>query len=205
MKKKEVLKDIATHLMIYSSTLNNIGLYHGKMGLILFFVHYSHYVGNTLFEDFAYSLLDDIYNEIDSSLSFDFENGLSGIGWAIEYLLQNGFMNGDSDDILEDIDRKIMEYDPRRITDKSFRSGLRGVSIYIQMRLTSSCRKSKKKPFDPIYLSDWATVSFNQKQKLSHSQLLLKLIKKPCGSSIIKWPLGLENGCAGYGLNYLIR
>lgn len=45
----------------------------------------------------------------------DFCSGLSGVGWGVEYLIQNKFVDADSDELLEDIDAKIMEWDVRRI------------------------------------------------------------------------------------------
>ncbi|MDR2773648.1 MAG: hypothetical protein LBC19_02690 [Tannerella sp.] len=52
--EKEILPRIANHLMINASFLSDLGLYHGKMGIVLFFAHYSRYTG--LLNDFLYSI-----------------------------------------------------------------------------------------------------------------------------------------------------
>lgn len=206
-EKHILLERIANHLVINSSFLDNLGLFHGKMGIAIFFYHYSRYTNNPIYEDFAGELLDEIYEDIHRGISFDFENGLCGIGWGIEYLLQNKYIEGDSDEILEDIDRKIMEYDPRRITDTTFRSGFAGLSCYIRTRLNSLCRNPNTLPFDALYLSEWRKIPDNSEewQKIPEQILNRALGTAPSDECITDWPPGLENGCAGYGLKILLK
>ena len=56
-----LLEKIANHYLFYGSFYSDLGLYNGKMGMIIFFFHYARYTGNSLYEDFAGELLDDIY------------------------------------------------------------------------------------------------------------------------------------------------
>ena len=63
--------------------------------------------------------MDEIYEDIHDTLPINFENGYLGIGWGIEYLAEQKFINGDTNEILEDIDKKIMERDIRRVSDMS--------------------------------------------------------------------------------------
>lgn len=130
----ELLQRIANHLIINSSYLDNLGLFHGKMGVVIFFYHYSRYTSNPIYEEFAGELLDEIFEEIHDKLPIDFENGYLGIGWGIEYLAEQKFIDGDANDILEDIDKKIMERDIRRISDMSLNTGLEGVFHYVLAR-----------------------------------------------------------------------
>jgi hypothetical protein len=198
--KNNLLPRIVRHLMLNASFSSDTGLYHGKMGIALFFAHYGRYAGNTLYNDFAGELLDEIYEDIHTGTPVDFENGLCGIGWGIEYLLQNGFMEGDSDDVLSEIDRKIMERDIRRITDLSFRTGLGGISCYIRKRINSPCRNQDARPFDEMYLSDWEAAA-KSVEIPDEKQILLSITEVlPEGDNIPEWELGLDNGCAGYGL-----
>ena len=206
-EKVHLLERIANHLIINSSFLDDLGLFHGKMGIVIFFYHYSRYTNNPIYEEFAGELLDEVYEDIHRGMSFDFENGLCGIGWGIEYLLQNGYIEGDSDEILEDIDRKIMEYDPRRITDTTFRSGFPGLSCYIRTRLNSPCRNPDTVPFDALYLSGWENIPDNSEEwQGATEQILIRISGTfPPNKNITDGPPGLENGCAGYGLNILLK
>jgi hypothetical protein len=175
------------------------------MGVILFFARYGRYTGNSLYDDFAGELLDEIYEDIHAEVSIDFENGLCGIGWGIEYLLQNGFMEGDSDDALSEIDQKIMERDIRRMTDQSLRTGLVGISCYIQTRLGSPCRNRETSPFDERYLSEWNAAA-NRLVIPDEDRILYSMLgNQPEGDDFLSWELGLENGCAGYGLKCLMN
>ena len=70
---------------------------------------------------------------------------------GIEYLVGQGFMEGCTDEILKDIDELIMERDPRRMHDLSFRKGLGGILYYVMVRL-SSLRETDNLPFDSFYL-----------------------------------------------------
>lgn len=139
------------YLTINSSFLGDLGLFHGRMGIVLFFAHYARVTQNKQYEDFAEILLDEIYEEIHWDLPINLENGLCGIGWGIEYLVQHGFMEGNTDEILADLDRKVMEIDPLRISDLSFRRGLAGIIFYVIARL-NSYRETNKLPFDNAYL-----------------------------------------------------
>ena len=195
-----LLERIVRHLTIHSSYMSDIGLCHGKMGIVLFFVHYARFTGKQLYHEFAGELLNEIYEEIHTDLPVNFESGLCGIGWGIEYLLQNGFMEGDSDEILADIDAKVMERNLLRISDYSIKTGLEGISYYICKRINSPSRKSECLPFDETFLSDWHTVASSI--SIPEDKVILDTIINtlPKGEDITSWKYGLENGCAGVGL-----
>lgn len=147
------IEKVVPYLLLNSSFISNIGLFHGKMGIVLFFAHYGRYTDNSLYDDFASELMEEISEDITANTSIDFENGLCGVGWGIEYLVSNGFMEGSSDEILEKLDHKVMEHDARRITDLSFRMGLGGILYYTLARL-SSPRETGILPFDAQFISE---------------------------------------------------
>ena len=141
-----------TYLTINGSYLNDLGLFHGKMGIALFFSELAHTSQNSAYEDLASNLLSEIYEEIHYDLPVNLENGLCGIGLGMEYLVQHGLMEGNTDEILFDIDQKVMEIDPLRMKDFSFRRGLAGIAYYVLARLNAS-RQSDTLPFDEDYLN----------------------------------------------------
>lgn len=110
-------------------------LVHGKMGGVLFFLLYSNFNGNKIYEDFADMLMKDIYEEFNKEMPVSFDIGLCGFGWSIEYLVQNGYIEGNTDDTLENIDKKIMEWDPVRISDHPLNTGLGGILFYVVARM----------------------------------------------------------------------
>lgn len=139
-KNEDTLQRIARYLMLHSSFINNIGLLNGKMGIAIFFFHYAKYTNNKLYENFAGCLIDEIYAEININSPKDFKNGLCGIAWGMEYLIRNHFVQADADEVLEDIDKQILERDVRRISDNSLETGLKGIAYYV----ISRCENSKK-------------------------------------------------------------
>lgn len=202
--KKDLLLRISKHLIINAGYLKDLGLWHGKMGVVLFFAHYAKYTQNSLYDEFAGKLMDQIYEEIHLGLPVDFENGLCGIGWATEYLLQNGFMKGDSNEILVDFDQKIMERDLRKISDRTLRAGLQGIVCYVSSRLESCVRQGNPIPFESTYLSEFENASKGL-ERLQPDCVLQEIIKgNEVNENIADWPLGLENGCAGLGLKLIV-
>ncbi len=129
-KKDEILLRISQFLMLQSSFSNNLGLLNGKMGIVLFFYHYAKYSGKKIYSDFAGELINEIYQEIHYDFPINFQDGLCGIAWGIEYIIQNRFVDIEPSNILEDIDIKIMEWDIRKIYDYSLETGVLGVAYY---------------------------------------------------------------------------
>lgn len=230
MDTKEQLKLISTHLILNASNLRDLGLYRGKMGIVLFFCHYARYLQDLIYEDFASVLLDEIYEELHTSLSTSFDDGLCGVGWGIEYLVQHDFMDGDTDEILTDIDRQIMERDVRRIYDCSLATGLAGIIYYVIVRLTTLKRKeNQSKPFDLVFLSDLLE-AVHKNEKMVHEYEVVQLFGRfrKCLehdysfeilpslptflyresilsiNEIKKTPLGLESGLAGLGMKLML-
>lgn len=168
---------VLASLMLRSSFLTDVGLFSGKMGLVLFFVHYSKYTSGTMYEDIADELMDEIWEEVTKEIPFDFQSGLCGIGWGLEYLIQKGFVEGESLEVCEELDKKIMEKDPRRITNFSLEKGMAGLLHYILAHIRGCILQGTKLPFDAVYLHDVYTAVNSIPQK--------KLKKDPGLSALV--------------------
>lgn len=199
--KDILLQQIANHLILNSSSLTDLGLFHGKMGVVLFFFHYANYTNNIYYQEYAGVLLDEIFEDIHAGITLDFENGLSGIGWSLLYLLKNHFVEGDPDEVLADIDQKMIAVNLMRVSEFSLERGLEGFLCYLQERLSI---KSECSLFDVEYVKDF--------QKAISSSLLKRgfdlsyLIKQNTITSIANLPkdlLGICDGYAGYGFKLM--
>lgn len=102
--ERQLLK-IANLLYINMQYVTDNSLLKGKMGLILFFYEYGRFAGNTMYSDVADIMLDDIIE----SLSSNENEALAGIGWGIQYLINNKFVEGDPDEVLSEIDDRMMQ------------------------------------------------------------------------------------------------
>lgn len=148
--QNKILARIAKLLMLHSSFIGNWGLMNGKMGVALFFYHLSRYADKKIYDDFAGELIDEIYAEIHNHYPSDFENGLCGIAWGIEYLIQNHFVEADANEVLCELDKMILEWDVRRISDLTLESGLEGIAYYVIARCTGKPTRNITIPGDYI-------------------------------------------------------
>lgn len=226
MKNNSKLLDgLIDHLLLNSSFTKDVGLYHGKMGIAIFFYFYSRYLKSCLYEDFANELLDEVINDINEDLPINFERGLCGIAWSIQYLINDNYIASSDLNIFKNIDIKIMERDPRRFSDLSIETGIGGIFNYINLRMNSAIKSENPFFFDQTYLTDLyevanAIICKNRSEKLStiaktYIDLfngsntgadmfkLEYIIPIDCSQDIANDNLGLCGGYAGVGLKII--
>ncbi len=136
---------IINTLLLNASFIDNLGLMHGKMGISIFFYQLSRQTNNQIYEDYAGEIIDEIYEEITINTPVDFENGLAGIGWGIEYLVQNGFIEADTDNVLEEFDNKVF----KKLIDNTpnevgILKGLVGLGTYLLKRIQNPSSSDEK-------------------------------------------------------------
>lgn len=128
---------ISNSVLQYAPLQNNLGLFHGKMGIAIYLYQLSRITKNPIYEEHADTLLDDIFEGVRKNvLSCDFENGLAGIAWGIEYLVRQGYVEANTDDILGDLDDKVFQH--LTSSDKHtlrLNDGLLGYGFYLLSRL----------------------------------------------------------------------
>lgn len=220
----EPTRVILHKLLLLSGTIPDIGLAQGKMGMVFFFMHYYRQTGNSLYEDIACDLLDEVTEKLHKDFPVTFESGLSGIGWAVNYLIAKEYVEGDSLEICEEVDLKIMETDPRRFTDYSLEKGIGGILLYVLAHCKVVFGQHGELPFDACYLQDLYSACINlcsgrelpaETVKLLDAYLLLYTDKVLPDESIwdvsaivqgitdfeekkvSEYPLGIRKGLAG--------
>ena len=78
----ERLKKIVDYLLLSSPYMHDIGLFHGKMGVVIALYLYSAKYRDELISDYAWDLLQHIYDNINSNMPIGLEYGLAGIGYG---------------------------------------------------------------------------------------------------------------------------
>ncbi|HYW34350.1 MAG TPA: lanthionine synthetase LanC family protein [Balneolaceae bacterium] len=127
------------------SSLNNIGLLNGKMGLSIYLFHFARKTGNEEPQKMAGKLIDEVYREISRKQPpLNFENGLAGIAWGVEYLVQNEFVKADTDEILSEVDDKIYSQIVSQKEKWKETGKIIGYLIYIISRLRGKNLSSEK-------------------------------------------------------------
>ena len=122
--------------------MENPGLFSGKMGVALFFCRYANFSESDEIYQYSVELIEKILAEIHAETSVDYRNGLAGIGTAIEYLVQHDYLDADTDEMLEEIDKRVFaseKYPDLHIDD------LLGIGFYAFWRMSGkSIRKGAK-------------------------------------------------------------
>ena len=146
--QNKILERIIRHLIIYSASLDNIGLMNGKMGIALFFYHLYRVTKSENHLAFANSLAEDIMSKTKYRIPRTFFDGLIGIAWGFNHLIINGFIAFDDEDVLTEHDQALLEINTANLFDESFSSGVRGIAYYTLSRCSGKenipapfCRK----------------------------------------------------------------
>lgn len=86
-----------------------IGLAQGKMGICIYFYHLSRIEQKEKYNTKADKLLEDILKKLSIDSPINVENGLAGIALGLIYLIKKGFVEGEINELLEDIDNVIFK------------------------------------------------------------------------------------------------
>lgn len=136
---------IAEILKANLSNVPNQGLLHGNIGISIFFSHIYRHTKDAEYEVIAAKLLDVIFESINNTISNNFEDGLAGIGWGLEYLIKNKFVKGNIDETLEEVDDRIYKFlNENNHTTFELSTGLTGYLFYIISRLNGEKIKQSR-------------------------------------------------------------
>jgi len=182
---KKKLAEIAECLVEHTGELKeNIGLMGGKIGVALFYFYYAKYLGEDKFADYAVDLISEVFDVINNDFTYHTHaGGLAGIGWTVEHLAQNEFIDTDTNEILADLDpylHKAMIFDIQN-GNYDFLHGAVGNGVYFLSRKNNE--KSKE------YLKEL----IDEMEKVSHKD----------DDNARKWlsTLNIEEGTKGYNLS----
>jgi hypothetical protein len=81
---------------------------HAEMGKVISLYSLSRELPDKKLEETAGILLDNIFQEVDFTTPLIVNDGLLGIACGLRWLLRNGFVDGDEDEILQEIDDMIL-------------------------------------------------------------------------------------------------
>ncbi len=210
---------LVNRLILHANDGKAPGLLFGQMGAVLVITEYARKKSKPYFEDSADFIYDSVIHQITEETGLDFATGLAGICWGVEYLTQNGILPGTGDEICNDLDKRIMRLNIKRIDDFSLESGLLGQWAYVSARLQGNIKAGLDLPFDADYLDNWAFILERHADKfpkgayrwlrnarngqMEYEPLDFSLFVTPL-DSIPEKNLSLFNGIAGYiALNYL--
>ena len=141
--------------------MGEINAYPGRIGAVIFMYRYARRTKEQKYEELAERWLDEVVEDINICTSMKFQDGIWGVGWGIEYLVRNGYIEGNTDCILEDIDYlAIAQINSYHLKDVSLNTGIVGIGRYMLARIASETDTEKHKSHltlkeHLIYLIDW--------------------------------------------------
>jgi len=182
--------------------LKEISLFNGKIGIAIAFFCYGKYTHNKTYLELADDLIDGYLSQVDKKIGISFASGLSGIGWAIEYLIQNNFVACNSNQACGEIDHLVVATDIRRISDVSLSSGIEGLLHYVLARIKGAISQKNPIPFDQQYLADLhhKLQSINQESISPEFKLLMQSFDSFMNERPFNYELNIELwiGCTDF-------
>lgn len=127
---------IATSLLLKAYSNTHLGLWRGKMALVLFFFRYSRQYRNKFCREYAEAQLEYVCQNLRHLSSVSHSAELSGICRDIVYLMENGFVKANPNTLFIEVDHYLAgAVRQKSIRDLSFSNGLCGVVSYIVARI----------------------------------------------------------------------
>lgn len=138
-----------------------IGLCNGKMGVSILSFHVYKLTHKDKYKKIAIELIDQIQDSLFYETPLNYKNGLLGIGCGFQYIINNKFVDANSDEVLLEIDNVVKtSIDLRSLNALNLKNGICGIAYYIYLRLINrelndySITALKLKEY-MIYLIDW--------------------------------------------------
>ena len=103
MKLKNTIEALNTRVFDYKGG-DTIGLAYGKMGLCIYFYYISRMCKSKEYNQKAELLMDGVFEQVANMKVYDIKAGLAGIALGFDFLVENEYVKGDINDILEDVD-----------------------------------------------------------------------------------------------------
>lgn len=187
-------EDIDTKIHAIADCLNNnlsdnLDLMEGKAGIALFWAYYSRYNKSfDLGEKIIPILKEIIKGHGKGNLPPTFAGGIAGIGWTIEHLKQNNFIELDTDSILINIDDFLYPFMIKYVQDGNydFLHGALGLGLYFLSR--------KSNPKALKYISNLIDELIKKGEKQSKGIAWISIM--PTDPRRTCYDLGLSHGIA---------
>ncbi|MCM1511353.1 MAG: glycosyltransferase [Clostridium sp.] len=123
----------------YTFLLQNMpqayGLYEGKTAALIWLCMYSRYTQTDVAMEHIGNIIVEIQEAIEQGeISWNFGYGVAGIGWALLYLYNNGYLSDISFDLLCKIDDVICQLDIEKLPSEHLSDGISGILAYLSLR-----------------------------------------------------------------------
>jgi len=101
------LQQLVNRIIPLSGFIPETGLFNGKTGISILLFYYAGYTQDDELRDYAKYLINETCDNLAGTAYIDFADGLMGLGWGVNRLIAQKYVDGDSDEILADIDKLL--------------------------------------------------------------------------------------------------
>lgn len=152
------LENCTNKLILHVFDIMNIGLLNGQTGILLTLIEYSEKYD---LENMKYSIdfiFQKIYNQLYDMTDTSFSNGLSGILWGIEFLIQNGYLDYDRSLDIEKFDKIIGKEFLKTYKSDKHSEEIKLLWDYFHARIQGNMIRCKKFPFNKRIVERWRKI-----------------------------------------------
>lgn len=135
----------------------------GRMGLSLFLFRMSDFTGVHHYRTLAHNLLDSISSSIPTKCPLEIYNGITGIGLAIMFCRDKGYITDDMDDLLKEIDNYVYKYSIKglELYSNKYIGTFLDILVYVSYRTAHTADKELRSLFNRLWLAIFNKVSLN--------------------------------------------
>lgn len=144
------LIEINDALNIHSKDVRNVGVFSGLPGVILFKFYYAMYKGDEQYALEGYELINRCLEEFQNGPSYlSLCDGAAGLGWTLDHLVKNDFLDADIDSMFSQLDATLNEemLAYLKVTNFDFLHGGIGFSFYFLSRYEATQNTELKQKY----------------------------------------------------------
>ncbi len=198
------LFDISTILQQHYDKEKKLGLLSGKTGVAYFFILYGEFLNDDSISERGHKILAETIEEINQGFNFPtFCSGIAGIGWVLEMICEEGFLEINSKEIFSEIDiflDKIMASNFEQ-DNYDFLHGYLGEAMYFLKRYQNANSIKNRNKYKVILIK---VISVLQKTALENKELVYWESYVQAKNEIKVINLGLAHGMSSI-INFLAR
>ncbi len=188
----DILSKIVDYQILRSDWMRDVGFFSGKMGIVTALYFYAACNRDEVLNDYAWELYQQVLDGVNSNMSLGLNTGLAGIGYATSLLRKSGVIECSLNDVLSEVDQKIMERDPRRLSDMSVKSGTSGLLMYIDLRQSIEPITT----FDSLFITELKNAIKDETVDLKKDIIDILTVPSFDMADYLEKPLNIDGGSA---------
>ena len=147
---KKALQKTANLLILNLQNTVDLGLLRGRMGVVIFLYHYARHASKPVYSDQADELLDELFAALHGTLPPYFSDGVAGIGFGLNYLIKNRFIETDDDldELFKEVDNQLSG-----TAQQQFSFDPLSIGFYILSRIKTGQRTPQKNKLVSTFLA----------------------------------------------------